>query len=142
MRPLITTAASLMLLSPCESQAQAYVGHQRQQTAGWSHGSSSSQTIRQRWIRGVSGFNVSPDGEDETFSQRGRWEIRQQGAPFSLEITEVNPEITVEQSTTKSTSSYVQNKNTATSLVTGRLAEQFPRAQQLYGERLTVFDEP
>lgn len=138
-------ALALVLLAvagPPFAHAQAVVSYQQQLTAGWSRAISSSEAIRERRSLGVAGINVQPLGGGDTFSLRSQWELRQQEAPFALTITEVNPELRLDQSTSLFQSAFVQRSASLVAAPTGRLREVIPIVQLLPGNTLTVFTDP
>lgn len=138
-------AAALLLFAAGglpSAHAQAVVGYQQQVTAGWSRELTSAEAIGERRSLGVSGINVQPLGGGERFSLRGQWELREQGAPFALTITEVNPEIRLDQTTSRFQSAFVQRSASLVAAPTGRLSEVIPIVQLLPGNTLTVFTDP
>jgi hypothetical protein len=124
------------------AHAQAVVSYQQQLTAGWSRALSTSDAIRERRSLGVAGINVQPLGGGDTFTLRSQWELREQGAPFALTITEVNPEIRLDQTTSQFQSASVQRSASLVAAPTGRLSEVIPIVQLLPGNTLTVFTDP
>lgn len=138
-------ALALVLLAaarPPFAHAQAVVSDQQQLTAGWSRAVSSSEAIRERRSLGVAGINVQPLGGGDSFTLRSQWELREQGAPFSLTITEVNPEIRLDQTNSQFQSAFVQRSASLVAAPTGRLREVIPIVQLLPGNTLTVFTDP
>ena len=122
--------------------AQVVVSYQQQLTAGWATSTSTSDAIRERRSLGVTGSNVQPLGGGDVFTLRSQWQLREQGAPFALTITEVNPEIQLEQSTSQGQSASVQRSASLVAAPTGRLSEVIPIVQLLPGNTLTVFTDP
>ena len=125
-----------------QAHAQAVVSYQQQHTAGWTTSTSTAEAIRERRSLGVAGINVQPLGGGDTFTLRSQWELREQGAPFALTITEVNPEIRLDQTTSQFQSASVQRSASLVAAPTGRLSEVIPIVQLLPGNTLTVFTDP
>jgi hypothetical protein len=132
----------LALAVPLPAAAQAVVSYQQQLTAGWSRSASASETIREQRQLGVAGSNVQPLGGGDRFPLRSQWELQQQAEPFQLTITDVSPEIRLDQSKGEFNATYVQRSASLYVAPTGRLNEVIPYIQLLPGETLTVFTDP
>lgn len=142
---LCTSAITLLLVPasvPAPLQAQAVVSYQQQLSAGWSVSNSTIESIRERRITGVGGFNVEPLGGGDTFTMRSQWQLREQGAPFALTITDVNPEIRVDQSNGQSQSATVQRSSNLYAAPSGPLNSVIPIVQLMPGITLSVFTDP
>jgi hypothetical protein len=140
-RSLPALGASLLLWHG-SAAAQAVVGYQQQLSAGWQFSTRTAETLRERRSLGVAGSNVQPLGGGSAFSLRNQWELREQGRPFSLRITDVNPEIRLDQSDSRFQSVSVQRFDSMDAAPTGVLGQLLPDLNPPAAARLSVFTDP
>jgi hypothetical protein len=131
-----------LLALPLAGRAQAVVGYQEQTTATWNASVSSELSIREQLRTGVQGTNVQPLGGADSFTLRSQWELREQGKPFQLTITDINPSITVDQSSGQVYAASVQRSANLLAAPSGRIGELIPYVELLPSITLSVFTDP